>query len=418
MRPSSFQHDKRLDLATRIANSALSIDAATQSLENFLGKASSAHLNPDLWFTWFSEDSKATMWLWQVIFHNLNPYSLAAPASINFTPFRGVAFDVRQNNPLPNSSEQRLDEIFSLLNRVGSVRDQNNQLIKAMGLNELRSLWENYWRNLVKPKKWEKSGPKQAARWAFDWLLDAKAEKFLIPGHYGAAHSVRDLGLHLNPVNDDEALLAFYALVWQLYARNPEAAAALVEKCAATVNQRVSRHYYAEAKYAQKKTKASIKIAKGSSRKNSSSANQDSLKVEEHFVPADGMPLQEPPSMVFTIYAESEFVLVPGRSNAQLDAFLEEEQSEAGFFMRAQLNEETGISLVQAVFALAIEKLGGKFMTAMAYDPSGEMSPQHGLFVYGRAGEHTYFIAKELDAEILLWCRRGVEPIFINAQNN
>ena len=295
-------------------------------------------------------------------------------------------------------------------------RFESAQLIKAMGLNELRSLWESSWRNLVKPKKWEKSGPKQAARWAFDWLLDAKAEKFLIPGHYGAAHSVRDLGLHLNPVNDDEALLAFYALVWQLYARNPEAAAALVEKCAATVNQRVSRHYYAEAKYAQKKTKASIKIAKGSSRKNSSSANQDSLKVEEHFVPADGMPLQEPPPMVFTIYAESEFVLLPGRSNAQLDAFLEEEQSEAGFFMRAQLNEETGISLVEAVFPLTIEKLGGKFVTAMAYDPSGEMSPQHGFFVYGRAGEHTHSIAKELGAEILLWCRRGVEPIFINAQ--
>ena len=84
--------------------------------------------------------------------------------------------------------------------------------------------------------------------------------------------------------------------------------------------------------------------------------------------------------------------------------------------MRAQLNEETGISLVEAVFPLTIEKLGGKFVTAMAYDPSGEMSPQHGFFVYGRAGEHTHSIAKELGAEILLWCRRGVEPIFINAQ--
>ena len=410
-------------LSDAISKKHNSIESARSELDSIILNANKYHLKEDEWFSWFSGDPRATIWLWELLF-NSHPAFLYI---VNIT--RNELNDYLFNSPSipifdsePNSSNGRLDQIYEAFD--GLMIIVNNRIYKKILIKQLRKEWQLRWNKTIKRRAWEKNGPKEAATWAFELMLDLDTSEFsplLIQRDSSQGGNrtakVRDLNLHLNPINDDEALLAYYALAWQLYAHNPIATKKLLDKCAIACNQMVRRHKESAAKQlAKSKGWKEAKLSSSPSTRLKAGSAKKSEKSNEAISTATVGLLGEGDLAVYSVHSKPKLIFSIGKKNARLSQLLLDADVTSAFFVLAEwIDSKGGHSVSKDAFSEEISnivaKYNGALVAASVNSLDGTWPEKNGYFVLGGGEQCAKEVLDLLHASEYVWCEQGQPPI-------
>ena len=413
-------------LVNAIAKKHDYIESACAESEQLLESAKPFYLNPDQWFGWFSHDEKATMWLWEVLFHQnptlervnnniISATQCTPPASLGFIDFFA-------NEPC--SSEGRLEQIYDVLHGLISYALPGLPY-KFLLLKELRKQWQLQWKKEIKIRAWEKDSPKSAAFWAFETLLAQDGSEFTdsnsnqaAPNHLNDTRKVRDLNFHINPSNDDEALLAYYALAWQLQARNPTKTKQLLDKCAVVCNQMVRRHNASESKrIAKTKELPSEKPSRRSLTRSYTKPIALVTKSGAHRLGSYSEPHQDELT-VYTVQISPSLTFALGRPNAQINQLLIDKKVDGAFFVFAdQVQSEGGrkapAASLESAISIVVDEYEGVLLSASASSLDGAWPEKCGYFILGGGKECAKAVLELLYATECVWCEQDSPPFIL-----
>ena len=424
----------KLELALIFANKYTEDLELTYNLVSIINSANGIVID-DYHFHWFKSDAKATMWFWQnmrcicdafpkiVINENdINRYCIEHSL--------GEFFSYGENEIIncPSSTDGRIKQIEHML-IWKSISYKENGLSNSLSILENARLKWAAARNSIRPKAWEKSGLKIAGTWAFEALLDSIASNFNAAVHHGTLTRfdkvdepvrIGDLRLHLSPTDDDEALLAYYALAWRLQAVDADATKKLLDDCADFCNQKVRRYHQDPRKQLASRVNVEGKLPKRVAKVATlpltapkASRSLSGRNVQVSFDTYAGLHeqtvfhLQHTPSLVFMI----------GRPNARLNQLLIDKEVDSAFFVFAdQVQSEGGrkapAASLESVISIVVDEYEGALLSASANNVEGAWPERSGFFILGGGKECAKAVLELLHATECVWCEQDSPPSY------
>lgn len=427
----------KLELALIFSNKYIE---ETGLIYNLLSTINSANrlVIDDYHFYWFESDVKATMWFWQYMRCICNSFPKIIINQNNIDKYciehssEGF-FSYGENEIIncPSSTDGRIKQIEHML-IWKSISYKESDVSNSLSiLEDARLKWAAA-RNSIRPRAWEKSGLKIAGTWAFEALLDSIVSNLNAAVDHGTLTRfdkvdepvrIGDLRLHLSPTDDDEALLAYYALAWRLQAVDADTTKKLLDDCAEFCNQKVRRYHQDPPKQRASRVNAEGKLPKRVAKvatlpqtapKASRSFNKRNVRGE--FDTFAGLHEQT----VFHLHQTHSLVFMIGRPNARLNQLLIDTEVDSGFFVFADQVQPDGASQasmtnLEAAISIVVEKYQGVLVPASASRLDGAWPERSGFFILGGGKECAKAVLELLHATECVWCKQDHPPFIFDS---